>query len=131
VIRGIPTRGAFGELRSTGTWRRSGPVRCLGVLDPSIEPPEVAISIRRSFGSAVRRNRLRRQVRHAVTDLHRLEVVPSGRFLLVMPSVPTVGCHDSTVLSSLFEQFSATFPRSHSAPGDNSTIPRISDHLQP
>lgn len=105
MIRGIPTRGAFGELRESGTWRRSGQVRCLGLVDSRIEPPEVAISIRRSFGSAVHRNRLRRQIRHAVTDLHRVDGVPSGRFLLVLPPQPAVGCHDMTTLSSIFEQF--------------------------
>lgn len=82
-------------------------MRCLGVVDARIEPPEVAISIRRTFGSAVHRNRLRRQVRHVVTDLHRRQAVPSGRFLLVMPTVPTAGCHDIEVLSSIFQQFSA------------------------
>lgn len=50
------------------------------LLDPSLPAPQVAFAIGRPFGSAVRRNRLRRQLR-AILTAREAELGP-GMFLI-------------------------------------------------
>ncbi len=50
------------------------------LLDPSLPSPQVAFAIGRPFGSAVRRNRLRRQLR-AILSAREAEL-GSGMFLI-------------------------------------------------
>ena len=45
---------------------RSGPLSCTMFVDSSLSSPQVGYALGRNYGSAVRRNRLRRQLRELV-----------------------------------------------------------------
>ncbi|MFM8648871.1 MAG: ribonuclease P protein component [Actinomycetota bacterium] len=70
----------FQRLRSEGTRVRSGFLWCVMLPDSSLPGPQVAFAIGRPFGSAVRRNRLRRQLR-AILTTRETELGP-GMFLI-------------------------------------------------
>lgn len=70
----------FQRLRSEGTRVRSGFLWCVMLRDPSLPAPQVAFAIGRPFGSAVRRNRLRRQLRAILTT--RENDLGPGMFLI-------------------------------------------------
>ena len=64
------------RLRREGTHVRSGLLSCTMVIDSSCSGPYVGYALGRSFGSAVRRNRLRRQLRVLVKE--REAMLPPG-----------------------------------------------------
>jgi ribonuclease P protein component len=64
TIRG---RRAFQTLARSGRTVRSETLWCTFLNDPEAVPLRVAFAVGRSVGSAVRRNRLRRRLRAAVT----------------------------------------------------------------
>jgi ribonuclease P protein component len=63
LIGRIQSRSTFQRLRAEGRHVRSGPLSCTMMLDSSLSVPQVGYALSRSYGSAVRRNRLRRQLR--------------------------------------------------------------------
>ncbi|MEY3589298.1 MAG: Ribonuclease [Actinomycetota bacterium] len=66
MIQRIQSRSAFTRIRSEGVHLRSGVLSCTMILDPSLPGPQVGYAFSRKFGSAVRRNRIRRQLRELV-----------------------------------------------------------------
>ena len=66
LIGRIQSRSAFLRLRQEGIHVRSGPLSCTMFLDSSLSSPQVGYALGRHFGSAVRRNRVRRQLRELV-----------------------------------------------------------------
>lgn len=66
LIGRIQNRAAFLRLRQEGIHVRSGPLSCTMFVDASLPSPQVGYALGRPFGSAVRRNRLRRQLRELV-----------------------------------------------------------------
>jgi ribonuclease P protein component len=63
LIGRIQSRSAFQQIRAEGRHVRSGPLSCTMLLDSSLTEPLVGYALGCSYGSAVRRNRLRRQLR--------------------------------------------------------------------
>jgi len=72
LIRPIRSRRSFARLRREGVRVRVDPLWCSHIHDPLIRPPEVAFAVGRGYGTAVRRNRLRRRIRGALQGM-RLE----------------------------------------------------------
>ena len=66
MIGRIQSRSAFVRVRAEGVHVRSGVLSCTMVLDPTLSGPLVGYALSRSYGNAVRRNRLRRQLRELV-----------------------------------------------------------------
>ena len=66
MIQRIQSRSAFTRIRSEGVHLRSGVLSCTMILDSSLPGPQVGYAFSRKFGSAVRRNRIRRQLRELV-----------------------------------------------------------------
>lgn len=66
MIGRIHERSVFARLRREGSFVRSGPLWCSVLLDPSLSRPHVAYALGRPVGSAVSRNRLRRQMREVI-----------------------------------------------------------------
>ena len=66
MIGRIQSRSAFARVRSEGTHVRFGLLSCTMVLDTTLSLPLVGYAFTRSFGNAVQRNRLRRQLRELV-----------------------------------------------------------------
>jgi ribonuclease P protein component len=77
LIRPIRSRRSFDRLRRDGVRVRVDPLWCSHVHDPLIRPPEVAFAVGRAYGTAVRRNRLRRRIRGALLEMS----LPPGLFL--------------------------------------------------
>jgi ribonuclease P protein component len=66
LIGRIHERSIVARLRREGSFVRSGPLWCSVLLDPSLSHAHVAYALGRPVGSAVSRNRLRRQMRAVV-----------------------------------------------------------------
>ena len=66
MIERLHGRDGFARLRREGTRFRSGVVWCVMVSDPSLDGPQVAFAIGRTAGTAVKRNRVRRQLREVL-----------------------------------------------------------------
>ena len=66
MIGRIQSRSVFTRVRAEGVHMRSGVLSCTMVLDSSLAQPHVGYALGRSYGSAVSRNRLRRQLRELV-----------------------------------------------------------------
>ena len=66
LIGRIQSRSVFQRIRTEGRHVRSGPLSCTMMLDSSLSAPQVGYALSRGYGSAVRRNRLRRQLRELV-----------------------------------------------------------------
>jgi ribonuclease P protein component len=85
----VRTRGEFAALRERGLRSRSGSIRVVHVPEAT-EPagpvggrPRLAFAVGRPVGTAVVRNRLRRQLRAAFTEL----APPAGLYLIsVLPA---------------------------------------------
>lgn len=99
MIGRIHERAIFARLRREGSFVRSGPLWCSVLLDPSLSQAHVAYALGRSVGSAVARNRLRRQLREVVR-------ANSSNFA---PGWYLVGA-DAPALAMSFSQLSQTFP---------------------
>jgi ribonuclease P protein component len=78
VIWRVRDRAAFAALRARGRRVRRGPVTVTFVpeartskqgLMEQVEPPKVAFAVNRRVGRAVRRNRVRRQLRSIMREL--------------------------------------------------------------
>jgi len=78
LIDRVRDRDAFARLRRDGIRIRTDPLWCSFVLDPDLEPPQVAFAIGRAVGSAVSRNRLRRRLRAVLVACD----VPPGLYLV-------------------------------------------------
>jgi len=66
LIGRIQSRSAFRRVALEGQRHRSGPLSCTMVLDATLPGPLVGYALGRHVGSAVARNRLRRQLRELV-----------------------------------------------------------------
>ena len=77
MIWRIHEREAFRRLSAEGRRARAGVLWCNYVLDPQATPPRVAFAIGRAYGSAVERNRVRRQLRSVLAPLD----LPPGWYL--------------------------------------------------
>lgn len=99
MIGRIHERSVFARLRREGSFVRSGPLWCSVLLDPTLSHAHVAYALGRPVGSAVSRNRLRRQMR---------EVVAAA------PSPLAAGWYlfgaDAPALSMTFGELSAALP---------------------
>jgi ribonuclease P protein component len=84
LIGRIQSRSAFVRIREEGRHVRSGPLSCTMLLDSSLLEPQVGYALGRSFGSAVRRNRLRRQMREVL----RLRPTPLAPGIYVFGASP-------------------------------------------
>ncbi|MBU3717748.1 MAG: ribonuclease P protein component [Actinobacteria bacterium] len=65
----------FQRLRQEGTRVRSGAVWCIMLPDPSYPAPSIAFALGRPVGTAVVRNRIRRQMRELMRA-HEADFVP-------------------------------------------------------
>ncbi|MEX1217773.1 MAG: ribonuclease P protein component [Acidimicrobiales bacterium] len=89
MIWRVRDRRTFQELRRRGRRVRSGTV-VVTMLTPTPEtidePPKVAFAVSRNVGTAVVRNRLRRQVRSYLTELRAANPArfPSGSWLFAL-----------------------------------------------
>ena len=66
LIGRIQSRSDFVRVRQDGVHVRSGLLSCTVLFDPALSEPKVGYVLGRAFGSAVRRNRVRRQLRELV-----------------------------------------------------------------
>jgi ribonuclease P protein component len=71
----------FDRFRTDGRRFRAGGLWCNWIADEEARPPRVAYAVGRSVGGAVVRNRVRRQLRHAIVDEARCGL-PAGWYLL-------------------------------------------------
>jgi len=80
----IRDRTTFGLLRARGHTVRRGVVSVRHLADGRDDPPRVAFAVGKTVGSAVERNRVRRRLRAAVSELHRGPDGPltSGAYLV-------------------------------------------------
>jgi ribonuclease P protein component len=72
----------FDRFRTDGHRFRAGVLWCNWIADEQARPPRVAYAVGRSVGGAVVRNRVRRQLRHAIVDEARRDGLPGGWYLL-------------------------------------------------
>jgi ribonuclease P protein component len=81
----IRDRRTFRALRADGTRRRSGPLQVTVLPDGvgAATAPRLGFAIGRAVGPAVVRNRLRRQLRARVRDLH---LAPGAYLVHVSPA---------------------------------------------
>jgi ribonuclease P protein component len=85
ATRRVRNRTAFAALR-TGRRGHAGPVRVTWVPEPAATPPHVAFAVGRRVGSAVARNRVRRQLRAIVADL--ADGLAPGTYLVAYRGAP-------------------------------------------
>jgi len=72
----------FDRFRTAGRRYRHGALWCSWIADADARPPRVAYALGRPVGGAVVRNRLRRQLRHALADEARTAGLPAGWYLI-------------------------------------------------
>jgi ribonuclease P protein component len=82
LIWSIRDRAAFDRFRTDGRRVRAGALWCSWIADEEARPPRVGYAVGRSVGGAVVRNRLRRQIRHALVDEVRASGLPAGWYLI-------------------------------------------------
>lgn len=76
LIGSIRSRRSFTELSRTGRRVSRSFLWCTWCLDPTASHASVAFAITRAYGPAVRRNKLRRQLRAVLVELDRAEPLP-------------------------------------------------------
>lgn len=81
VIEPVRGQKQFQLLRRSGTRRSHGPVRMTWVSAPELDTARISFAISRSFGTAVERNRIRRQLREIFRDEERSGQLPHGLYL--------------------------------------------------
>jgi ribonuclease P protein component len=86
----------FDRFRTDGHRFRAGVLWCNWIADEEARPPRVAYAVGRSVGGAVVRNRVRRQLRHAIVDEARGDGLPAGWYLL--GAVPAAAEADGSAL---------------------------------
>jgi ribonuclease P protein component len=82
LIWSIRDRAVFDRFRTEGRRFRHGPLWCSWIDDDAARPPRVAYALGRGVGGAVVRNRVRRQLRHALADEARTAGLPPGWCLI-------------------------------------------------
>ena len=82
MIWSIRDRGAFERLASSGCRSRTRTLWCRYLNEPAARPLRVAFAVGRSYGPAVQRNRLRRQLR-VIIDRAAAEGALTAGWLLV------------------------------------------------
>ena len=111
MIDRVSGREAFRRFRADGVRGRSGSLTVVVVSLDDVERPSVAFALSRSVGSAVVRNRLRRQLRVAANELfERGELPPSAYLVIVHPSA--VG----STMTTLRDDLGRAVQRATSAP---------------
>ena len=88
LIWRVRGRSSFRALARGRRRRAPGVEVTTAVLGAPSDPPRVAYAVNRSFGSAVARNRVRRQLREAVRA--NAEMLEPGHGYLVRPLAPAV-----------------------------------------
>ena len=96
LIWSIRDRAVFDRFRTEGRRVRHGVLWCTWIADAEARPPRVAYAIGRAVGGAVVRNRLRRQLRHAVVAEARAAGLPGGWYLI--GAAPAAATTDSVAL---------------------------------
>jgi ribonuclease P protein component len=84
-------------LSERGRRVQAGALWCTFVLDPAVQPPQVAFSISRAVGTAVVRNRLRRRLRAILQA--RSHDLPGGTFLFGARPRAAVASFDELVFA--------------------------------
>jgi ribonuclease P protein component len=98
----------FDRFRTEGRRFRHGVLWCSWIADDAARPPRVAYALGRGVGGAVVRNRVRRQLRHAVADEQRGAGLPPGWYLIgAGPGVPAGGDAVRRALHGLLERVRA------------------------
>jgi ribonuclease P protein component len=83
LIWRIRDRNTFERLRAEASTVRAGAITVKYLLDQGDDPPRLGFAVPRKFGSAVERNRVRRQARAAISELG-AAAVPSGSYLVMI-----------------------------------------------
>jgi ribonuclease P protein component len=83
LIWRIRERREFARLTAEGQRARAGVLWCTYILDPPgiSTPPRVAFALGRALGTAVVRNRVRRQLRAMLQDASSAGRIPAGTYL--------------------------------------------------
>jgi len=72
----------FDRFRTDGRRFHHGALWCSWIADDAARPPRVAYALGRGVGVAGVRNRVRRQLRHALADEQRGAGLPAGWYLI-------------------------------------------------
>jgi ribonuclease P protein component len=83
VIEPLRSAGEFRTLRATGRRVTNGPITMIVCDADSADRTQVAYAISRRVGTAVRRNRLRRQLRALLAGFDKGGSLPSSRYLVI------------------------------------------------
>ena len=103
LIGRISQKGVFGRLQREGTYARVDGLWVSCLDDPQLTIPHVGYAIGRSAGNAVRRNRLRRQLRHLM----------AARASTLRPAWYLVGLSAGGATSPLEPRLDAALERVH------------------
>ncbi|MGA0064935.1 MAG: ribonuclease P protein component [Ilumatobacteraceae bacterium] len=108
MIERISHRDTFRRLYADGDMVRRGGMTCRWIPDPSLPAPRVAYALSRHVGSAVRRNRLRRQLRAIVNSL--AQEIPVGWLLISLsPTLSTASSPELTrLMRAIISEISAS-----------------------
>ncbi len=82
VIVPLSRSAEFQRLKRNGRRVRTGPMTLIALPDTELDHPTVAFSIRRAYGTAVRRNRARRRLRAVCRELDAAGAMPPGLYLM-------------------------------------------------
>lgn len=82
MIARIRGRNEFARLARDGTRIRCSDLWCTWCPEPHSTATHVAFAINRAYGSAVRRNRLRRRLRAVLAEVDREQPLPTGMLLI-------------------------------------------------
>ncbi|MFW2382625.1 MAG: ribonuclease P protein component [Acidimicrobiales bacterium] len=84
MISALSRRDDFLLLQRSGITRRSGPLRARVVLaeNPPVGSVKLGFTIGRKFGPAVKRNRIRRRLRHSIVDAAQTTTVGTSHVLI-------------------------------------------------
>jgi ribonuclease P protein component len=107
LIWRVRDRAAFAELQRRGRRQRRGPVTVTFLAEAApeaqTEPPKVAFAVGRQVGPAVRRNRVRRQLRSIMRELVARPDTPVGPGTYLVSARPEVTALSYQELKSTVE----------------------------